>query len=319
MFNPKVSIVIPVYNGSNYLKEAIDSALMQTYENLEIIVVNDGSNDGGATESIALSYGDKIRYYKKKNGGVSTALNYGISVMTGEYFSWLSHDDLYTPSKISDSVKLISMQENKDRLVACCGSFLIDGNGELLKKSGDTFDENMVYCEDVLYKKILKGRMLNGCSLLIPKLAFEEIGLFDETLKYSQDALMWYKMFFGGYSLIFERKENVMRRMHNAQGSVTIKDKFYEDSVYIAKMLIPIFVKKSNKKENFLLMYAKRSAKHCPEVTKMCIDEAKKTKKISLLEIFELNIISFYGKNVRDIIRKLHYGFLSLCGKKDRK
>ncbi len=55
-FNPKVSIVIPVYNGSNYLREAIDSALAQTYKNIEVIVINDGSNDGGKTDKICKSY-----------------------------------------------------------------------------------------------------------------------------------------------------------------------------------------------------------------------------------------------------------------------
>jgi glycosyltransferase involved in cell wall biosynthesis len=79
--NPKVSIVIPVYNGSNYLKEAIDSALGQTSKDVEIIVVNDGSNDGGQTEAIAKSYGDKIRYFYKENGGVASALNLGIKNM----------------------------------------------------------------------------------------------------------------------------------------------------------------------------------------------------------------------------------------------
>lgn len=66
MEKPIVSIVIPVYNGAKYMKEAIDSALNQTYPNCEVIVVNDGSNDNGATEKIALSYGDRIRYIKKK-------------------------------------------------------------------------------------------------------------------------------------------------------------------------------------------------------------------------------------------------------------
>ena len=73
---PKVSVIIPVYNGSNYMREAIDSALAQTYKNIEIIVVNDGSTDN--TEEIALSYGDKIKYYSKENGGVATALNFAI-------------------------------------------------------------------------------------------------------------------------------------------------------------------------------------------------------------------------------------------------
>ena len=93
-YDPKVSIIIPVYNGANYVSEAIDSALAQTYKNIEIIVVNDGSSDDGATEKIAKSYGDRIRYFAKENGGVSSALNFGIRQMTGEWFSWLSHDDL---------------------------------------------------------------------------------------------------------------------------------------------------------------------------------------------------------------------------------
>ncbi len=65
-----------------------------------MIVVNDGSSDGGKTEEIALSYGDRIRYFRKENGGVASALNLGIREMRGEYFSWLSHDDVYLPRKV---------------------------------------------------------------------------------------------------------------------------------------------------------------------------------------------------------------------------
>ena len=95
--DPLVSIVIPVYNGADYLSECIDSALAQTYSNIEILVINDGSVDDGATEAVAQSYGDRIRYFRKENGGVSSALNLGIQHMRGDYFSWLSHDDRYEP------------------------------------------------------------------------------------------------------------------------------------------------------------------------------------------------------------------------------
>ena len=103
MKKAKVSLIIPVYNGEDYVEEAINSALNQTYENLEIIVVNDGSKD--KTEQICLKYKDKIRYYAKENGGVATALNLALEKMTGEYFSWLSHDDLYYPNKIEEEMK----------------------------------------------------------------------------------------------------------------------------------------------------------------------------------------------------------------------
>ena len=80
-YSPLVSIVIPVYNGANYLKESIDSALNQSYPHIEVIVVNDGSRDEGATEAVALSYGDRIRYFSKANGGCGSALNFGIKQM----------------------------------------------------------------------------------------------------------------------------------------------------------------------------------------------------------------------------------------------
>src|SRR5215217_2153985 len=99
--NPKVSIVIPVYNGANFVAQAIDSALAQTYCNIEVIVVNDGSTDGGATDAIVRKYGGRVRYIVQENRGVGGALNTAISQMTGEVFTWLSHDDIHLPEKVA--------------------------------------------------------------------------------------------------------------------------------------------------------------------------------------------------------------------------
>ena len=103
---PLVSIIIPLYNGSNYIEQAIQCALQQDYENTEILIINDGSTDQGLGRDICLKYSDRIRYFEKPNGGCASALNYGIRNAKGQFISWLSHDDLYQPNKISYQVSL---------------------------------------------------------------------------------------------------------------------------------------------------------------------------------------------------------------------
>ena len=183
-FHPLVSVVIPVYNGADYLREAIDSAFTQTYDNIEIIVVNDGSTDD--TERVALSYGDRIRYFAKENGGTATALNTGIANMRGEYFAWLSHDDLYYPKKIEREVEELSRLSNKDTLL-CCDWHIIDANYRRIGASlGRKFVQEHPPREKsrmfpVLYAKI------HGCAALIPKACFEAVGLFDANLRMAHD------------------------------------------------------------------------------------------------------------------------------------
>jgi len=188
-FNPKVSIVIPVYNGANYVREAIDSALAQTYKNLEIVVVNDGSRDDGKTDEICRSYGDKIRYFPKENGGVATALNMGIEKMEGEYFSWLSHDDVYYPDKIEKQIEFLSKIPDRKKIILYANYDLIDEQSKLIQK--------MILDHENLIKKpeyaLLRGS-INGITLLIPKTAFKEHGNFDLELKCTQDYEMWRRM-----------------------------------------------------------------------------------------------------------------------------
>lgn len=191
-FKPKVSIIIPVYNGENYLRESIDSALRQTYDNLEIIVVDDGSKD--KTAEIAKSYGEKIQFYSKENGGTSTALNVGISHMTGEYFSWLSHDDMYYPNKIKRQIEELAKLEDKNTIMMSD----LDGINENYEKIYQTNyiqhiraypNREKSYIHPIIYNQT------HGCTLLIPKKCFDEVGLFDEKELVAQDFEFFYRAF----------------------------------------------------------------------------------------------------------------------------
>jgi len=185
--NPLVSIAIPVFNGSNYLAEAIDSALAQTYHNIEVLVVNDGSTDGGATREIALSYRNRIRYFEKENGGVSSALNLAIREMLGGWFSWLSHDDLFLPEKTRKQVEFIS----KTRADIVYGDYqFINEKGALLQRSSDVVS---LSAKGNLFYQMLSGYPVNGCTTLISRKVFERIGYFNPALPTTQDYDFWFR------------------------------------------------------------------------------------------------------------------------------
>lgn len=222
-WNPLVSIIIPVYNGADYLREAIDSALAQTYPNIEVIVVNDGSTDGGMTEEIALSYGEKIRYFRKENGGVSSALNRGIREMTGEYFSWLSHDDVFYPDKTAVQV-------------ACLRDF---GGGVILYGDYDLIDQGSQFvgarrvrqtAPGTIYFALIMEGAVNGCTVLVPRSCFAEVGVFDEKLRTSQDFDMWFRLA-GKYGFRHIAKPLFKSRIHPGQGSLTIASHLAEQNV----------------------------------------------------------------------------------------
>jgi glycosyltransferase involved in cell wall biosynthesis len=218
--SPKVSIIIPVYNGSNYLDESIKSALAQTYQNLEVIVVNDGSTDMGATEKVAQAFGDKIRYFHKKNGGVASALNFGVQKMTGSYFSWLSHDDLYEKTKIEDQVRMAVSLQSDNTIIACNARVLFESG---VKKSGP-INKNVFKYFDI-FLAVSAGVGLNGCSLLIPKKAFIESGGFNSDLPVTQDYDLWFRLYHKyNYKFTLLDKNLVIYRRHEEQDSVKKQD-----------------------------------------------------------------------------------------------
>lgn len=231
MNQPKVSIVIPAYNASNYLEQAIDSALAQTYRNIEVIVVNDGSSDDGATERIALSYGNRIRYFHKENGGSSSALNMGIANMTGEWFSWLSHDDIYVPEKVNKQIQSLMelniAPEDRFQHVFFSASELINAQGKVIRHANKNKERQLaervqsfkhngyLICEPSTYN-------FHGCSCLVHKKVFESVGCFDESLRLLNDLDMWFRLYAADFKIHYIPIPLVYGRIHSAQISNSI-------------------------------------------------------------------------------------------------
>lgn len=252
-YSPLVSIIIPVYNGANYMRQAIDSALAQTYENLEIIVVNDGSTDNGETERIALSYGDKITYYKKENGGCASALNYGISKMNGQWFSWLSHDDVYSPDKVRSAVEYAAKYENA---IICCGSMTIDADGNELPSRKAVSTPTLRTAEEQ-FRLFMSGQALNGCALLIPKAALDAAGPFSTDYIYILDWMYWIELSLQGYNFLTYPDVLVKNRKHRQQVSVQKRNLLYTETFSFIRELA---AREAAHPENLLSVwfYAKR-------------------------------------------------------------
>ena len=183
----RVSIIIPVFNGSNYLAEAIRSGLAQTHNNIEVIVVNDGSNDEGRTEQIANSFGRAIRYFSKENGGVSSALNAGIREASGDWIAWLSHDDVFSTGKIEKQLRHLKNVPTAD--VCYTDYYVIDNDGA---EQGQL--KMPSFHREAQLRHLFQCMFICGSTTLVRRTVFDLVGTFDESLKYAQDADMWLRL-----------------------------------------------------------------------------------------------------------------------------
>ena len=299
LYQPKVSIVIPAYNASNYLADAIESALSQTYGNYEIIVVNDGSRDDGKTAEVAARYAGKIRYFEKENGGSSSALNCGIQQMTGEWFSWLSHDDLYYPDKLEKQIRLMNslnlFAEELKGYVFFGGSDLIDADGKFIRKTDAKTNEKIGrFVNGVLGNEYLVAEPtrfnFHGCSCLVHRSAFEKVGCFDERLRLLNDIDMWYRLYTQGFIVRYVPESLVMGRVHSKQISRAIGYSYHnpEQDMFWERTRNWLLKNHSDKPE-LLFAYAKNAYMKtrnidgdiiCREIIKLDLHYGKKLKRV---------------------------------------
>lgn len=182
----RVTIVIPTFNHQRYLAEAVESGLRQTYQDREIIVVDDGSTD--RTPEVLERYGNQIRVIRKANGGTPSALNAGIRAAHGAWIAWLSSDDLFEPEKIAKQIAFADA--HPDVSVIYTNWFVIDASGQVTDQlASPTFARHAH-----LVRTLFAGCVINGSTTLVRRLCFEQAGLFDETLPQAHDWEMWLRL-----------------------------------------------------------------------------------------------------------------------------
>ncbi len=178
----KVTVIIPCYNREDFIRETIDSALDQTFRNIEVVAVDDGSTDG--TRTILESYNGRVKIMEhpgRANRGQSAAINLAMRSTGGEYVAILDSDDVWAPKKIEQQVAFL--ERNPSIGLVYSNGYAIDERGRRLYElySKDHHEENKP--ERVLLECHF------GCpsSYLVHRSAYERAGEYDETLRSSQD------------------------------------------------------------------------------------------------------------------------------------
>lgn len=183
-----VSIIIPAYNYGRYVAEAIDSALTQTFPDIEVIVVDDGSTDN--TKEVCERYGTKIRYYYKNNAGLSAARNTGIELALGEFLVFLDADDMLLPSMVESCMNQFTVG-TKELGVVGGGKILVDSTGGVLSKTDiGSKDESKL----ITTKDFIRANRFAVDACLVKCAVLESCGTFDEGLTSSEDRDMWIRI-----------------------------------------------------------------------------------------------------------------------------
>jgi glycosyltransferase involved in cell wall biosynthesis len=180
-----VSIIIPNFNHARYVGEAIDSVLQQDYEDVEIIVVDDGSTDD--SREVITRYGNKVKYIHQENAGLSAARNTGIRASKGEFIGVLDADDMYESTFISALVNVLNA--NKDADGVYCGYQFVDQENNLMPQI-----ENRPVQSDELYKMLLDGNFFVPESVFLRRYVYDDVGLFDEALRACEDWDVWLRV-----------------------------------------------------------------------------------------------------------------------------
>jgi glycosyltransferase involved in cell wall biosynthesis len=179
MSTPLVSCVIPCYNRPVFVRDAIDSALAQTYTRVEVVVVDDGSTDN--TPEVLAEYGNRIRVIRQSNAGTAAARNTGIANSQGEFLAWLDSDDAWLPQKIEAQVQAFARHPDAGVIYTPCAFF--NDRGEPPPPAEPLPIPDCIARDDVMEMLIVESEVMPS-SCMVPRTVLDNVGHFDPSFKW---------------------------------------------------------------------------------------------------------------------------------------
>jgi len=255
---PKISVIIPLFNHEKYVKEAVYSVLEQTFSDFELIIINDGSTDNseGVVKSIK---DDRIKYFCQENQGASHTINVGLQLAEGEYISILNSDDLYHKKRLEECLRIL---DTDDSVLAVFSHIeFIDSEGNFIRVKRGAEDNWLGRNPETSFREnnevildLLAGNFFHTTSnLFCRKIIFGDIGYFSN-LKYLHD----YEFFL---RLCYYHKINVIEKpllKYRFHGTNALNEDFtssdFETAVVLANFLINYDLQKILKNIDYKVM-----------------------------------------------------------------
>lgn len=258
---PKISVIICSYNGEEYISEAIESVLSQTYQDFELLIVDDGSTD--RTKKIVISYvdqfPDKVRYVYKEHTGLPSTRNKGIVESRGDYIAYLDHDDLFLPEKLQKQINVI---ENADVGLVHCARYT---------KNMFSDEEPVIRPKMPARNRIdfLEGRGHISMTILVAREILIKAGLFDENIFTCNDTDMWLRVA-KDHEIAFIEEPLMTVRKHGSNMSTVMREQMGRERIVVAKKMLRdkgIHVSKKMWRKRILeeswLLWTTRLKKYC--------------------------------------------------------
>lgn len=227
--NPAVTVVIAAYNSARYIRETLDSIKAQTFDDYEVIVVNDGSKDRDELEQILNSHPLPVVYVSQENKGVSAARNAAIRIARGKFYAQVDADDQWTPDYLA--VQLGILNDQPDVALVYPNATIIgdgsDGTLEFMKVSPSEGDVN--------FESLVRQRCVVMTCVTARMNVIRDAGMFDENLRSCEDFDLWLRVVKNGGRIIYHRQRLVLYRRH--EGSLS------SDRVWMTRHLLAVFEK----------------------------------------------------------------------------